>query len=616
MPNRLIDEQSPYLLQHAHNPVDWYPWGDAAFERARLENKPVFLSVGYATCHWCHVMAHESFEDDETAAALNRNFVCIKVDREERPDIDAVYMAACHLVTGSGGWPLTVMMTPDRKPFFAGTYIPKHSTAGRLGLIDLCVRVNDLWTRSPDRVIESAQEVVSHLGGAFAFEPHAAETPERAVIDAAAAGVAQRYDVQFGGFDGAPKFPSAHRLLFLLQVFKRTEDRKLLDMVSHTLVAMRQGGIWDHVGFGFHRYATDRQWLLPHFEKMLYDQAMLAQAYLKAWVLTREPLFAQTAREILTYVLRDMTDPAGGFYTAEDADSEGEEGKFYLWSSSEFERLAVEDTDGIPWPEIFRLESEGNFFDEATRRKTGTNILHMARSWSQWAKQLNVSQDTLERRWEDLRSRLFIRRAGRVPPLRDDKILADLNGLMIAALAEGAMVLETSEYLDAAGRAADFVLKNMTDERGGLRHRFRNGQVAITATVNDYAFFIMGLLGLSRASGNPHWVDAAVRLQGHMDAAFWDPEQGGYHLTDAAVHELPVRPKEVYDGAIPSANAVALHNLIGLSRLTSEDAWLSQAGRLIQAFGGSVRKQPSAYLHTLAGWELLSGNHPRRPTSN
>jgi uncharacterized protein YyaL (SSP411 family) len=240
----------------------------------------------------------------------------------------------------------------------------------------------------------------------------------------------------------------------------------------------------------------------------------------------------------------------------------------------------------------------------------------MARSWSQWAKQLNVSQDTLERRWDDLRSRLFLRRAGRVPPLRDDKILADLNGLMIAALAEGAMVLETSEYLDAAGRAADFVLKNMTDERGGLRHRFRNGQVAITATVNDYAFFIMGLLGLSRASGNPHWVDAAVRLQGHMDAAFWDPEQGGYHLTDAAVHELPVRPKEVYDGAIPSANAVALHNLIGLSRLTSEDAWLSQAGRLIQAFGGSVRKQPSAYLHTLAGWELLSGNHPRRPTSN
>jgi uncharacterized protein YyaL (SSP411 family) len=616
MPNLLIDEQSPYLLQHAHNPVEWYPWGDAAFERARRENKPVFLSVGYATCHWCHVMAHESFEDAETAAALNRNFVCIKVDREERPDIDAVYMAACHLVTGSGGWPLTVMMTPDRKPFFAGTYIPKHSTAGRLGLIDLCARVNDLWTRSPDRVIESAREVVSHLGGAFAFEPHAEATPERAVIDAAAAGVAQRYDAQFGGFDGAPKFPSAHRLLFLMQVFKRTGDRKLLDMVAHTLVAMRQGGIWDHVGFGFHRYATDRQWLLPHFEKMLYDQAMLALAYLTAWESTREPFFAQTAREIFTYVLRDMTDPAGGFYTAEDADSEGEEGKSYLWSSSEFKQLAAEDASDIPWPDIFRLESDGNFFDEATRRKTGTNILHMTRSWSQWAKQLNVSQETLERRWEDLRSRLFTRRAGRVQPLRDDKILTDLNGLMIAALAEGAVVLETSEYLDAAGRAADFILEHMTDERGGLRHRFRNGQVAIPATANDYAFFVMGLLGLSRASGNRHWADAAVRLQQQMDAAFWDSEQGGYHLTDAAAEELPVRPKEVYDGAIPSANAVALHNLIGLRHLTSEDAWLSQAGRLIQAFGGSVRKQPSAYLHTLAGWELLSANHPRQPASN
>lgn len=615
MPNRLIDELSPYLLQHADNPVEWYPWGEEAFARARRENKPVFLSVGYATCHWCHVMAHESFEDDEAAATLNRSFVCIKVDREERPDIDAVYMAACHLVTGGGGWPLTVVMTPDRQPFFAGTYIPKHSVNMRMGLIDLCSRIDELWKQSPERVLASAREIVGHMDRSFAFERQETGMPETQIVDAAAADVSRRYDPQFGGFDGAPKFPSAHRLLFLMQVCERTGDRTLLEMVRHTLRAMRQGGIWDHVGFGFHRYATDRQWLLPHFEKMLYDQAMLAIAYLKAWEVTKEPLFAQTAREIFRYVLRDMTDPEGGFYTAEDADSEGEEGKFYLWSLDEFRGLA-DDGEGVAWDRVFNLEMDGNFSEEATRQKTGTNILHLRRSWEQWSTQLEIPPQDLMARWEDLRLKLFRQRAGRVPPLKDDKILTDLNGMMVAALALGARVLDEPQLLDAARASVEFIFKRMADPKGRLMHRFRNGRTDIAATANDYAFLIMGLVSLARADRNDRWLEQAVRLQQQMDEAFWDAEQDGYYLTDIGTNELPVRPKEVYDGAIPSANAVALHNLIELNRLAAEDRWLERAGKLIQAFGGSLRKQPSAYLHTLSGWELLLNSNVRFVSDN
>lgn len=610
MSNRLIDESSPYLLQHADNPVAWYPWGEEAFEAARRENKPVFLSVGYATCHWCHVMAHESFEDDEAAAALNRSFICIKVDREERPDIDAVYMAACHLVTGGGGWPLTVVMTPDRKPFFAGTYIPKRSINMRIGLIDLCGRIDELWRTSPQRVIASADEIIRHLESVFAFERQAAPMPEAHIVDAAAADLSRSYDPQFGGFGGAPKFPSAHGLLFLMRVGERTGDPSLQEMVTHTLKAMRQGGIWDHVGFGFHRYATDRQWLLPHFEKMLYDQAMLAIAYLEAWQATREPLFARTAREIFTYVLRDMTDTEGGFYTAEDADSEGEEGKFYLWSLDEFRELTAAGGASIAWDRLLNIEAEGNFLEEATRSKTGTNIAHLQRSWRQWAVQLNIDPQELEEHWEDVRLKLFQRRSGRVPPLKDDKILTDLNGMMIAALALGAEVLDEPLYLEAARKSADFIIERMTDRQRRLKHRCRNGRVGISATANDYAFFIMGVAALARADQHAHWIEKAVDLQRQMDDAFWDSRNGGYYLTGAHMDQLPVRPKEVYDGAIPSANGAALHNLIALNRLTADEHWLKRAGEVVQAFGGSLRKQPTAYLHTLAGWERLRRGGP------
>ena len=607
MPNRLIHEKSPYLLQHANNPVEWYPWGPEAFEAARAHNKPVFLSVGYATCHWCHVMEKESFEDPEAAAALNRAFVCIKVDREERPDIDAVYMAACQMVTGRGGWPLTIMMTPDRKPFFAATYIPKTSRFGRPGLIDLCEHITTLAESEPAKISESADAVVAHLGDVFAFKADARARPGHGLLNRAVDEIAQRYDRQYGGFDGAPKFPMAHRLLFLLNRYARGNDPGLLKMITHTLTAMRLGGLWDHVGFGFHRYATDNQWLLPHFEKMLYDQAWLAMAYTRAFELTGEPLFKSTARDILTYVLRDMTAPQGGFYAAEDADSEGEEGKFYLWSLSEFEDLAGGQDQGPPWSEIFNLHVEGNFLEESTRRKTGTNILHLAQTPDQWARQVDMSPALLSTRWEALRQKLFRRRIERIPPLKDDKILTDWNGMMISALARAARVFGESAYALAAGKAADFILERLRHPDNGLLHRFRDGQAAIAATANDYAFMIMGLIDLQHAGEKSDRFQQALALQETMDKAFWDEDRGGYYLTAEDSDELPVRPKEIYDGAIPSANGVALNNLYYFGQLTGEQRWIDRALAQLRAFAGTVQHQPMAFTHTLNGWHLGAG---------
>ena len=603
MPNRLIHEKSPYLLQHAHNPVQWYPWGEEAFAAAQREHKPIFLSVGYATCHWCHVMEKESFEDPEAAEALNRSFISIKVDREERPDIDTVYMAACQLVTGSGGWPMTIVMTPDKKPFFAGTYIPKQSAAGRLGLIDLCHKISELWRQSPARVTESAQTVAGHMQELFKFESDP-ESPRIDILDQVTGSISRRFDAEYGGFDQAPKFPMAHRLLFLLQSHQRTGDRRVLEQTTQTLEAMRRGGLWDHVGFGFHRYATDRQWLLPHFEKMLYDQALLAIAYLGAFAITRQPLFEKTAREIFSYVQRDMRAPQGGFYTAEDADSEGEEGKYYVWTQAGFEALLDGEAEGIPWQRIFNLRAEGNFLEEASRRRTGANVLHLSQSWESWAGQLGLSPQELADRWETLRRRLFAERVRRPHPLKDDKILSDWSGLMIAAFARGAIELHEHAFLQTAEKAAGFIFSHLLDNRGRLLHRFRQGEAGIAATANDYAFLIMGLIELHRAGGDPQWLERALALQQMMNNDFRDPVLGGFFLTAGERQELPVRPMDLYDGALPSANAVALHNLIHLHRLSGQDQWRDQAMRLMQAFGGSVSRQPEAFLHTLNGWGL------------
>ena len=600
-PNHLINEKSPYLIQHAHNPVDWHPWSDATFAKAQAENKPIFLSIGYATCHWCHVMEKESFEDKEAAGYLNDTFICIKVDREERPDVDAVYMAACQMLTGGGGWPLSIFMTPAKKPFFAATYLPKNSRSGRPGLIDICGQVKKLWVDDYQKIETSAASITASLHRAFAFS--AADEPDASLFEQAYNQIKSGFDHRFGGFEPAPKFPTPHRLLFLLRCYHRDGDTKALDMVEKTLTAMRLGGIWDHVGFGFHRYSTDSRWLLPHFEKMLYDQAMISMAYLEAYQITKNPLFAETARDIFTYVLRDMTSPEGGFYSAEDADSEGEEGKFYVWTTEEFQHV-LKNVDLKEWKTILRLSSEGNFLDEATRQKTGANIIHLTAPLEKWAQKAGVPEAQLEAEWIRIRDQLYQAREHRVHPLKDDKILTDWNGLMIGALALGARILNEPEYESAARGAADFVLLKMKDARGRLYHRFRDGDLAVEANAGDYAFLIHGLLGLYQTTFDLKYAVQAQELQKEMTASFWDEDKGGYFSTSDKSIELPVRPKELYDGAIPSANSVALYNLLLLSRLTGDPQFEDRARAQIRAFAGTVNSQPSAFTYFLCALDF------------
>jgi hypothetical protein len=596
--NQLIHEKSPYLLQHAENPVDWHPWSEAAFEKAREEDKPVFLSVGYATCHWCHVMERESFEDEEAAGIMNDAFVCIKVDREERPDIDAVYMAACQMLTGRGGWPLTILMTPDKRPFFAGTYIPKKARSGQAGLLELCRHVKELWQSDRQRILDSAGNVSGHLGQAFNFTHD--EPVTLPVLNHAQTHIEKTFDEQYGGFNPPPKFPTPHRLLFLLRHHHLTGNAASLEMVASTLAAMRRGGIWDHVGFGFHRYSTDERWLLPHFEKMLYDQGLLAKAYLEAHQLTGDAGFARTAEEIFAYVLRDMTAESGGFYAAEDADSEGEEGKFYVWTAAEFASVLGPE-DAATWGKILSIDEAGNFAEEATGQRSGANIPHLQQPLASWAETLDVDEAALADRWEAVRRRLFAHREKRVHPLKDDKILTDWNGLMIAAFAIGARILGKPAYADAAAKAAGFIEGHLMTPEGRLLHRFRDGEAGIAAQADDYAFVVLGLLELYRATFDPAHLALAVRLQKQMLDDFWDTPKGGFFLTAETETDLPVRPKELYDGAVPSANSVSLTNLTLLFRLTGDVRWAECADQLSRAFAGSVKANPSGFTHYLLG---------------
>ncbi len=599
--NRLIDEKSPYLLQHAHNPVEWYPWSEMAFEAAHRLDKPVFLSIGYATCHWCHVMEKESFEDKEAAGFLNDTFICIKVDREERPDIDAVYMAACQMITGSGGWPLTIFMTPGKKPFFAATYLPKNTRFGRAGIVELCQQVKDLWVSQKNKLTTSADNIAGHLDQAFTFS--AASDPDAALLERAYSDIEQSFDSRFGGFDSAPKFPTPHRLLYLLRCYHRAGNPHALEMVEKTLTEMRLGGIWDHVGFGFHRYSTDRRWLLPHFEKMLYDQALLALAYIETYQITRNPFFARTAREIFAYVLRDMQAEQGGFFSAEDADSEGEEGKFYIWPEEEF-RTATGDEAAGQWARALNVEPGGNFHDEASGAKTGANILHLKLRPDELARKMGLDPEAFLHRWEGIRTRLFQERKKRVHPLKDDKVLADWNGLMVAALSRGGRILGDAVLTRAAVKAAKFLLETMRNEDGRLYHRYRDGEVAVSGQAADYAYFVFGLLELYQATFDPAWLENALSLQQMMLTDFWDAESGGFYSTAAATLDLPVRPKELYDGALPSANSVALYNMLCLARITGDAHWDEYAHLLVRSFSGTVASHPSAFTFLLVGLDF------------
>ena len=602
--NRLIFQKSPYLLQHAENPVDWYPWSEEAFEKAKKENKPVFLSIGYSTCHWCHVMAHQSFEDPEVAGLMNETFVSVKVDREERPDIDSVYMTVCQTMIGSGGWPLTIIMTPNKEPFFAATYIPKQAWFGRIGMLTLIPRIKELWSTRQAEVLSSATRIAASLQNTAPGAP--GDSLNEPLLHLAYKQLLERFDDHHGGFGSAPKFPTPHNLLFLLRYWKRTDNEKALNMVEKTLQSMRRGGTYDQVGFGFHRYSTDSRWLIPHFEKMLYDQALLAIAYTEAYQATKKTEYAKTAHEIFTYVMRDMTSPEGVFYSAEDADSEGEEGKFYLWTSDEIKKVLSHERADLA-VRLFNITADGNFADEVTGRKTGRNILHLTKSVEELAADLSVSVPDLRARIEEIQEELFAYREKRIHPHKDDKILTDWNGLMIAALAKGAQAFGEPRYANAARRAADFIIKSVRTAQGRLLHRYRDGEAALTAHVDDYAFLIYGLLELYEATFDVHYLETAMGLNEDLIRHFWDSENGGFYFTADDGERLLVRQKEVYDGAVPSGNSVAMLNLLRLGRITASADFEEKAAKIGGAFYGNVSQLPSAYTQLMAAADFAIG---------
>jgi len=592
--NRLGVEQSPYLLQHAGNPVHWQPWGPKALATARRLDHPIFLSIGYSTCHWCHVMEQESFEDPEVARLLNETFVCIKVDREERPDIDQVYMAFCQQMTGSGGWPLNVMLTLEQMPFFAATYIPRATQQGHLGLLDLIPRVRQLWTTDRQPLLQTAERLCAAMQK---IEQRPSGEPlGRATLDLAFEQLSRSFDPVWGGFGQASKFPMPHNSLFLLRRYEDTHEPRTLKMVEQTLTAILRGGIQDHLGFGFHRYATDPRWLVPHFEKMLYDQAMLALAYTEAYRVTGRSSYARTARHTLDYVLRDLSDPMGGFHCAEDADSEGEEGRFYLWTSEEIrEVLAPEEAD--LFCSVYQVRPEGNFSDPTGHTPPGTNILHRRFSLAEEAQGLGLTKEELGARLEATREALFQHRQGRVRPHLDDKVLTDWNGLMMAALAKAARDLDRPEYAVDARVCRDFLLSTMRDGQGRLLHRYRGGgEAGILAGLDDLAFLSWGLLELHHTTGEACFLTDAQALTEELLDHFWDSQNHGFFNTsDNNSERLLLRQKSVYDGAIPSGNSVAAYNLLRLGRI-SGDAPLETRGRqTIQALSAEAAQGPAAF---------------------
>ena len=602
--NRLVFEKSPYLLQHARNPVDWWPWGEAAFAAAKEADKPIFLSIGYSTCHWCHVMEHESFEDAEVAALMNDAFICVKVDREERPDVDQVYMTVTQGMTGSGGWPMTVVMTPEKKPFYAGTYFPKRGRGGRPGMMELVPALADMWANRRDEIQSSADEITAWLAGRTASV--AGEALGEATCAAAFDQFVSAYDSRWGGFGHERKFPVPHNLRFLLRWSRRTGDPRGTEMVAHTLRMMRLGGIWDHVGHGIHRYSTDPKWFLPHFEKMLYDQALVSMAAIEAWQVTGDDGLREMAELIFEYVLRDMTSPDGGFYSAEDADSEGEEGLFYIWSREELHAVLGAQEAAL-WERVYGVEEKGNFFDEATRRKNGLNVFFLEKPLAETAAELDMELSDLRSRLEASRRTLFDVREKRIHPLKDDKILTDWNGLMIAAFSLGARAFDEGTYADAARSAAEFVLRELRTDDGRLMKRWREGEAAFPAVIDDYAFLCWGLVELYQATGEARWIAEARALADGMVEHFWDEEHGGFFIGADDGEALLVRSKEVYDGATPSGNSAATYALVQLARILGAPAYEERAVAVTEAFAGNVAQSPMSHAQLLMAVDFLLG---------
>ncbi len=593
--NRLADSTSPYLLQHAQNPVDWYTWGEEAFNKSRHEDKPIFLSIGYSACHWCHVMAHESFENNEIAAYLNEHFVSIKVDREQHPDVDEIFMTAVQMMTGSGGWPLTVFLTPDLKPFFGGTYFPPEERYGRIGFLHLLAQIHEVYTNRRDQVEHSADRILEVIGRYNSSITNRSDY-DRSIVDNAVRVLRKEFDPRWGGFGSAPKFPPTAQIDLLLKVFHRTGQSDLLQMVELTLKKMIEGGLFDQLGGGFHRYSTDDRWLIPHFEKMLYDNALMAIALLDGYLVTAKDEFAVSARKILDWMLRDMSDEAGGFHSSLDADSDGEEGLFYLWKKDEIQSI-LGNEDGALFCDLYDVSELGNF-------ENNSNILHLKHSLDTTAERLSVDPISLRLKLESMHDKLLIARNERITPAKDDKVLTDWNGLAISALSRGYRVLGDEKYLIAAEQAADFVWSNMW-KGGSLLHSFRKGEAEIDGLLDDYAFILNGFIDLYQAGFDIEHIRRAIRIAERMIELFWDFENSGFYLVPVGRTDLIGRSRHNRDGAVPSGNAIAGEALLKLHQLIDRVDFLNYADKLVKAFAAQAADHPEGYLRTIALMEVL-----------
>ncbi|MBU5308449.1 thioredoxin domain-containing protein [Clostridioides mangenotii] len=574
-PNKLINEKSPYLLQHAYNPVYWYAWGEEAFKKAKEDDKPIFLSIGYSTCHWCHVMENESFEDDDVADILNRDFISIKVDREERPDVDSVYMAVCQAMTGSGGWPMSIVMTPDKKPFFAGTYIPKENMYGRIGMIELLGKISYMWEHEKHKLLESSEEIVDHIRGATNKKLNH-NVISKNLIDDSFKLFEDLFDSKYGGFGEAPKFPSPQNLMFLMKYYKLENNKKALDMVEKTLQGMYRGGMFDHIGYGFSRYSTDEKWLAPHFEKMLYDNAMLVIVYLEAYQITNNELYKDIVVRTLEYIAREMKDSEGGFYSAQDADSEGEEGKFYTFTYPEILDV-LGDEDGKYFTDFFDISIQGNF--------EGKNIPNLIKN-----EKFNYRNDKIC----TMIKKVFEYRLERMDLHKDDKILTSWSSLMVIAMIRAYKVLDDERYLKYSIECLDFIEKKLFRD-GRLLARYRDGHSDYLAYLDDYAFLVWSYIELYEATYENKYLVRAIELNKDCIDLFWDNENKGFYLYGNDSEELFIRPKDLYDGAMPSGNSVASLNLIKLSRMT-EDIGLEDISKsLLNLYTDSLRRSPTGY---------------------
>lgn len=567
--NRLINEKSPYLIQHAYNPINWYPWGEEAFEDAKKEDKPIFLSIGYSTCHWCNVMAHESFEDENVAAILNKFFISIKLDREERPDVDSVYMTVCQALTGSGGWPLTIIMTPNQKPFFAGTYFPKTSRYGMPGLIEILESVATQWKNSKEKLINSSDNILKELGKFFVSESNDTKLSEKNLKNGYNQ-LLKSFDIKYGGFSPAPKFPTPHKLMFLLRYYKMYDETNALEMVETTLGSMYRGGLFDHIGYGFSRYSTDDKYLVPHFEKMLYDNALLVIAYLEAYEITKNPLYKDISIKSLEYVFRELTSNEGGFYCAQDADSEGEEGKYYVFTPDEI-KIILGEEDGDYFNEYYDITDEGNF--------EGKSIPNLIK---------NSNYNKKDEKIDVLAQNILDYRNERYSLHKDDKILTSWNGLMIAALSKAYKVLEDEKYLEYAKKAVDFIYNNLVDSKGRLFARYREKEAKHKAILDDYAFLTYGLIELYESSYETLYLKKAIDLTEAMIDLFFDEKNAGFFLYGKDSEKLIARPKELFDGAIPSGNSVAAYNLIRLARITGKSLFEEISKDVLDYIAGSI----------------------------